>query len=110
MDPPLCIGITLTIFISLGNTPVENDLLIIYASGIIIKSGIKVNNLNGILEGPVDLFPRALIIEELNEYLPSMKFDSYYDDNLLQPEVGKILHYNSISLFKRPLPQPGRRY
>ena len=55
MDPPLCIGITLTIFISLGNTPVENDLLIIYASGIIIKSGIKDNNLNGILEGPVDL-------------------------------------------------------
>ena len=29
-----------------------------------------------------------VIIEELNEYLLSMKFDSYYDDNLLQPEVG----------------------
>ena len=29
-----------------------------------------------------------VIIGELNEYLPSMKFDSYYDDNLLQPEVG----------------------
>ena len=28
-------------------------------------------------------------IEELNEYLPSMKFDSYYDDNLLPPEVGE---------------------
>ena len=28
------------------------------------------------------------IIEELNKYLLSMKFDSYYDDNLLQPEVG----------------------
>ena len=55
----LCIGITLTIFISLGNTPVKNDILIIYASGTIIKSGIKVNNLNGILEGPVDLFSRV---------------------------------------------------
>ena len=39
-------------------------------------------------------------IEELNEYLPSMKFDSYYDDNLLQPEVGEMLHNNSISPFK----------
>ena len=29
------------------------------------------------------------IIEELNEYLLSIKFDSYYDDNLLQPEVGE---------------------
>ena len=29
-----------------------------------------------------------VIIEELSEYLPSMKFDSYYDDNLLPPEVG----------------------
>ena len=28
-------------------------------------------------------------IEELNEYLLSMKFDSYYDDNFLQPEVGE---------------------
>ena len=40
------------------------------------------------------------IIEELNEYLPSMKFDSYYDDNLLQPEVGEMPHDNSISPFK----------
>ena len=31
----------------------------------------------------------ACKIEELNEYLPSMKFDSYYDDNLLPPEVGE---------------------
>ena len=31
---------------------------------------------------------RSHIIEELNEYLLSMKFDSYYDDNLLQPEFG----------------------
>ena len=66
MDPPLCIGITLTIFISLGNTPVENDLLIIYASGIIIKSGIKDNNLNGILEGPVDLSGPQLIFQRIN--------------------------------------------
>ena len=29
-----------------------------------------------------------IIIEELNKYLPSMKFDSYYDDTLLQPEEG----------------------
>ena len=32
----------------MGNTPVENDLLIIYESGIIIKSGIKDNNFNNI--------------------------------------------------------------
>ena len=30
----------------------------------------------------------GVIIEKLNKYLPSVKFDSYYDDNLLQPEVG----------------------
>ena len=32
----------------------------------------------------------CVLIEELNEYLLSMKFDSYYDDNLLQPEVGEL--------------------
>ena len=34
-------------------------------------------------------------IEELNEYLLSMKFDSYYDDNLLQPEVGESVAAHS---------------
>ena len=44
-----------------------------------------------IMEHLVNLLAKqkiCVIIEELNEYLLSMKFDSYYDDNLLQPEVG----------------------
>ena len=46
-------------------------------------------------------------IGELNEYLPSMKFDSYYDDNLLQPEVSERAAQHSYFIIQRPLPQLG---
>ena len=44
------------------------------------------------------------IIGELKEYLPSMKFDSYYDDNLLQPEVGERAARHSYFTIQRSLP------
>ena len=66
MEPPLCIGITLTIFSNLGYTPVLMDKLIIKARGMMIKSGIRDSSLTGILEGPVDLFSKELITSRIS--------------------------------------------
>ena len=48
------------------NCPVSNDILIMYARGMIIKSGINGNSFRGILVGPVDLFSRELIMSSIS--------------------------------------------
>jgi hypothetical protein len=51
----LCIGTTLLILRASGNFPDENELLIILHRGKIIKSGIILRRLTGMLCGPADL-------------------------------------------------------
>ena len=49
-----------------GYTPVRNDILMIWAKGIIIKSGITDNIFRGILDGPVDLFSKELMMSNIS--------------------------------------------
>ena len=60
--PPLCIGTTLHILRASGNSPDEKELLIILHKGKIIKSGISLRRLTGILCGPEDLVSNWFII------------------------------------------------
>ena len=62
----LWIVIAFTIFNKSGNSPVKIDILIMWAEGNIIRSGIADNSSRGILEGHVDLFSSEFIISSIS--------------------------------------------
>ena len=62
VEPFLKIAITLASLIASGKIPFSNDKLIILHKGNTIRSGINNNSFVGMLEGPLLLLPRDLIM------------------------------------------------
>ena len=63
---------------------------------------VRMKNLAASIEEIIAM-TKSCKIEELNKYLLSMKFDSYYDDNLLYPDIGpcKLLEQGSTGGWAR---------
>ena len=68
VEPPLCKGSTLAIFSMTGKTPVKNDTLIMWHSGITIKSTTTLSIFNGILQGPEPLLGKDWINSRISSF------------------------------------------
>ena len=64
VEPPLCKGSTLAIFSMTGKTPVKNDTLIMWHSGITIKSTTTLSIFNEYYKGQSPCWVKIGSIQE----------------------------------------------
>ena len=82
-----------------GNSPVDKEKLMIYARGIIIKSGIvRDNRLSGILDGPVDSFSNMLIMSRISS-LDICAIIKFVDYDFFR--IWMVIHQESLELFSQ---------